>query len=244
MSNEKKAFRGFTLIELLVVVAIIAVLVAILLPAIMKARENARRAVCSNNLRQLGWGMNRVIEEGPPPTTGGKYKLGPGWFPYAYWTPNWSGLVAKALGCSDTEVGLFTDATNPGVPASRVPHGPKIFLCPTANPTVTGFGFHNLSYGYPYVTLGWHEGEPPLRVRYETVGCPSKLAVMADSNGDGYYDALIHNWFDWQGAVVGNRHSLGANMVFADWHVEWVDTRMATEDYWFFHQYFNLAKYW
>jgi prepilin-type N-terminal cleavage/methylation domain-containing protein/prepilin-type processing-associated H-X9-DG protein len=244
MSIGKKKFCGFTLIELLVVVAIIAVLVAILLPALAKAREGARRTVCSNNLRQLGFGMNQVIEEGPPPLSGEPYKLGPGWFPYAYWNPLWSGLVAKATGCTDTEVALLNDTTNPGVPASRVPNGPKLFLCPTANPSVTGFGFHNLSYGYPYVSLGWHEGTPPLRVRYETVGCPSKLAVIADSNGDGYYDALIHNGLDWAGAVVGNRHSLGANMVFADWHVEWVDTQTATVDYWFFHRYFNLAKYW
>lgn len=67
-SSTKKAF---TLIELLVVIAIIAILAAILFPVFARARENARRASCQSNLKQVGLGLlqySQDYDEKMPPS--------------------------------------------------------------------------------------------------------------------------------------------------------------------------------
>jgi prepilin-type N-terminal cleavage/methylation domain-containing protein len=63
MLTQKGKRRAFTLIELLVVIAIIALLAAILFPVFARARENARRASCQSNLKQIGLGILQYTQD-------------------------------------------------------------------------------------------------------------------------------------------------------------------------------------
>src|SRR5687768_6553527 len=61
--HKKRKTSGFTLIELLIVIAIIALLAAILFPVFSRARENARRASCQSNLKQIGLGLLQYTQD-------------------------------------------------------------------------------------------------------------------------------------------------------------------------------------
>ncbi len=116
--------RGFTLIELLVVIAIVAILAAMLLPVLSRARENAKRAVCMNNLKQIGLATimyaNDYNDYLPP-------KARTGWGSTLWGSP-FSGEPYKynVLGCflqgyKETGRGRYID--NPGVLVCQFPFG-------------------------------------------------------------------------------------------------------------------------
>lgn len=73
--------RAFTLIELLVVVAVIGILIAIVLPALSRAREAGRTAICSGNLRQMGLLTRAYANEndGLTPALGVPWGVDPYW---------------------------------------------------------------------------------------------------------------------------------------------------------------------
>ena len=89
--------RGFTLIELLVVIAIIAILAAILFPVFARARENARKANCLSNLKQIGTGMLMYAQDNDEHLpVGGYYEILQAW-PNSLDTMTWRALVQPYL---------------------------------------------------------------------------------------------------------------------------------------------------
>jgi len=82
--------KGFTLIELLVVMVIIALLVGLLLPALARAKEEARKTQCRSNMRQIGLAIEMYCND-----NGG-------------WAPEFAGPMYNSAGGNNTAIGYAT----------------------------------------------------------------------------------------------------------------------------------------
>ncbi len=173
--------RGFTLVELLVVVAIIAMLVGLLIPAVVGARESARRAQCANNQKQLGLALlTHASKKGSLP--GYTNSLGP------YGNVSWAAELLPYIGRQD----LWREWRESGGPSNAAASlREPVFLCPNdSSPQaqaplsyVVNAGLPDVdSNGVP-VTAPWGDGSQPEKpdsvahgvfFHHDRVGNPSR----------------------------------------------------------------------
>jgi len=221
--------RGFTLVELLVVIAIIALLMGILLPALSKARKQAKSVVCCNNLKQIGYGALFYAEDFDqfiPRGHGSDATIEP-WFilfmPYLY---------QKAIDDDYRSV--------------------KIFRCPSYPDKKQTLGY--VINGYHNPDHPKYESSSERISRLTEIHRPGEKIYLAD-NEDGWWRRIItsandpdlgandvfhpghlpmsENTSQSRGRrVARQRHKRGCNVLYLDWHVGCVDAEDVTKELW------------
>jgi len=224
--RSKNVKFGFTLIELLVVIAIIAILAAILFPVFARARENARRASCQSNQKQVALGLKMYtsdFDEMFPPVavvTTSANTNAPYNNPYG-WADAIQGHLksTQILQCPSE---ANTTHVNPQhVPATADPRGFTDYffnynvggqsegaLAVVSNTIMTGCDIT----GYSRL---FRDGDNVVNVRDTSDTQPDERAILdtgANNNGAAF------------------RHLDGANYSFVDGHVKWLKPGSVMDD--------------
>ena len=151
--TSSRPHRAFTLIELLVSIAIIALLISILLPALSRARDQAKTASCISNLRQISHGWHLYADDHRDVSVPGKYPKANGGFSNpANWYEIGNGKKYRPawLATMGKYVGLYAFA-QPSTSDDRQDYDGEVYRCPEAAERIDE---RNHAWGYNYQFLG------------------------------------------------------------------------------------------
>jgi prepilin-type N-terminal cleavage/methylation domain-containing protein/prepilin-type processing-associated H-X9-DG protein len=241
MSHQTRTYRAFTLVELLVVIAIIAILAAILFPVFARARENARRASCMSNLKQIGLGMMMYTQDYDE-----HYPL------YSYCTS--SGCSADALDSDPSKPsGVFYNAYLDYAPAPHTGNyrtwmdfifpyvkSTQLFVCPSSpvSRSVPNYGYSVAFSNFSVYSADFGHAMSPywVPIPLSAVVRPSEVILVAEDSQSESVEMNPTTIRSYAATGTASQklqvapHLDGANMVFADGHVKWLSRQTIIGD--------------
>ena len=193
-SGNKSPGCAFTLVDLLVVIAIIALLVAMLLPALAKAKEKSRTALCTGNLRQWGLAFRMYADDNDdflPRRGQGVQAL------FQIDRPtDWFNALPPYFGCLSFQQ-LVVNSNQPAA------NSQSVFICPTAK---EAGGTYFLPYAMNMNLSPWNL---PAASRFNEVVQPSCVVAMGEAPGP--YASTFPST---RAYSVVARHSARVNLLF------------------------------
>jgi len=226
---QKKDSRGFTLIELLVVIAIIAILAAILFPVFARAREQARKAACMSNLKQIGLAIIQYTQDFDEKYPIANMGSGLQWYnvlqPYVKSYQVFTCPTAGQINLPSSSSRQYSGGYGWNISGTR-----------TFANIANGFGYSNTNWATP-------NGSGPLTLA--TVQEPAETIIITDPASNGYknnayfaigynsrgYIPVLHGGqvgpFTGDGTLSAVASGGGGNYLFADGHAKFLQASQA-----------------